>query len=67
MAGSQCVFTLEGSGLSLATVAGWGVAACVGPYCLTDWVLKGHFLAVFLLLLGGLGALLGQWSVWLPN
>ena len=44
-AGSQwCFFTLEGSGLPLAVVAGWGVAACVGPLCLADRVLEGHFL-----------------------
>ena len=44
MAGSQCIFTLEGSGLPLAVAAGWGVAACVGPLCYADRVLEGHFL-----------------------
>ena len=45
MAGSQwCFFTLEGSGLPLAVVAGWGFAECVGPLSLVDRVLEGHFL-----------------------
>ena len=44
MAGSQCIIALEESGLPLAMMAGWGVAACVGTCCLTDRVLKGHFL-----------------------
>ena len=43
MAGSQCLFTLaENSGLPLAMAVVWGVAACVGPLCLADRVLKGY-------------------------
>ena len=57
MAGSQCIFTLEGSGLPLATVTGWGVAACVGPHCL----LKGHFLGSLPLVAGGSG--IATWSM----
>ena len=42
-AGSQWhFFTLEGSGLPLATVAGWGIAVCVGSPCLADRVLEDH-------------------------
>ena len=43
-AGSQWhFFTLEGCGHPIAMVAGWGIAACVGPLCLGDMVLEGNF------------------------
>ena len=69
MAGSQwCFFTLEGSGLPLAAVAGWGVTVCVGPLCLTDRVpWKVTFFAVFLVPLGGFGLLLRLFCGWLPS
>ena len=67
-AGSQwCFFTLEGSSLPCAAAAGLGIAACVEPLFLANRVLEGHFLAVFLLLLGGLGALHGLFYGCLPS
>ena len=61
-AGSQwCFFTLEGSGLPLAARAGWGIAACVGPICLTDRVLEGHFFSSLPLATGGFGS--ATWSI----
>ena len=42
-AGSQwCFITLEGCGFPLAMAAGWGITACVGPFCLADRVLEGY-------------------------
>ena len=68
MAGSQWhFFTLEGCSLPLAMAAGWGIAAFVGPLCLTDRVLEGHILAVFLMPVGGLGVLHSLFYGWLPS
>ena len=61
MAGSQCVSTLKGSGLPLAKAAGWGIAVCVGPCCLTDRVLEGHFLCSLPLSTGVSG--IATWSM----
>ena len=43
-AGSQWIFTLEGSGLPLAMVAGLGGLhhSLAGPHCLCNGVCKGH-------------------------
>ena len=78
MTGSQWnFFTLEGSGLPLATIAGWGIAACVGPLCLVDRVLKGYFFSGLSHATGGFGiitllilwvaAKLGTWNDTIPN
>ena len=67
-AGSQWhFFTLEGCGLPLVAVAGWGIAACVGPHSLTDRVLEGHMLSSLPLAARGLGVLHGLFYGWLSN
>ena len=45
MIGNDClVFTLKGSSLPHATLAGWEgyISVGAGLHCLLDWVLKGH-------------------------